>query len=137
MKNIAKLIVIDESKNYLMLWRSDHPTYPNDADLPGGIVEADETPEEAVIREVIEEAEVEVDEKDLQKLYEGTEFSPHGNNYHLYTVKLNSRPDIVISWEHQAYKWLSREEFLEEARNAADSYMHMVFAVLNKSIMTK
>lgn len=120
-----------------MLWRSDHPTFPNDADLPGGVVEADENPEEAVVREVIEEAGVEVDEKELQKIYEGTELSPHGNNYHLYIINMDYRPDIVISWEHKSYKWLSREEFLEEAHNAADSYMHMVFTVLNKSISMK
>lgn len=128
MKNIAKLILIDDTDNYLLLWRSDHPTFPNDADLPGGVVEVGETPEEAVIREVVEEAGVKVSEKNLQKVYEGTEFSPHGDNYHLYIVNVNNRPDIVISWEHQSYKWLSRNEFLEEARNAADSYMHMVYS---------
>jgi hypothetical protein len=38
-----------------------------------------------------------------------------------------------LSWEHSAYEWIPKEEFLEKAKNANDTYMHMVYEVLSSA----
>lgn len=129
-KIVAKTIIVDENDNYLMMYRSNHPTFGNDADLPGGTHEDFESPEETATREVKEETGVDV--SNLQELYSGFGYSLHGTYKSLFMAKLDLRPDIIMSWEHSSYKWLSKGEFLEESKNAKDSYMHMVYEVLNR-----
>jgi mutator protein MutT len=130
---VAKVVIIDDQEQYLMMWRSDHPNYPNDPDLPGGMIEAGETPEVAAAREVDEEAGIKVSESDLELLYKGSEYSAHNTEKSLYVVKLDSRPEVVISWEHSGYEWLSREAFLKTAQAAKDTYMHMVHDVVSQN----
>lgn len=130
MKKVSKLVVVDSMGRYLLLHRSDHPKYGIDPDLPGGTVEAGEDPLEAVIRETAEEIEVRVDGYKLAKMYQGSEYSTNGTNYSLYMVVLEDRPNIVLSWEHSAYEWLDRDTFLEKAKSATDTYMHMVYETL-------
>ncbi|HEU4332585.1 MAG TPA: NUDIX hydrolase [Lapillicoccus sp.] len=48
---IAQALVRDESMRVLLC----HPTYKNDWDLPGGVVEVRESPRDAAAREVLEE----------------------------------------------------------------------------------
>lgn len=48
---IAQALVRDEAGRVLLC----HPTYKNDWDLPGGVVEGRESPRDAVVREVLEE----------------------------------------------------------------------------------
>jgi 8-oxo-dGTP pyrophosphatase MutT (NUDIX family) len=48
---IAQALVRDESGRVLLC----HPTYKDDWDLPGGVVEVRESPREAAVREVLEE----------------------------------------------------------------------------------
>lgn len=127
MKQVAKIVVVDDDNNYLMLWRSDHPNFSNDPDLPGGIVEVGESSLDAMLREVIEETGFAMDKKVVKKLYSGVEYSAHHTHYSLYVAKLTKRPQISISWEHSSYKWLDRSEFLEIAKCAKDTYMHMVY----------
>jgi 8-oxo-dGTP pyrophosphatase MutT (NUDIX family) len=134
MKKVSKLVVVDSTGQYLLLHRSDHPKYGTDPDLPGGTVEADEDPLEAVIRETAEETEVRVDGHNLMKMYEGSEYSTSGTNYSLYMVVLEGRPNIILSWEHSAYEWLDRDAFLEKAKSATDTYMHMVYETLVRSV---
>jgi 8-oxo-dGTP diphosphatase len=125
-KIVAKLVMIDQEGCYLMMWRSDHPTFGRDFDLPGGTLEAGESSLEAVIREVHEEAGVNIEAENLREVYRGSEYSKHGTQQVLYAAHLCKRPDIVMSWEHSAYEWVSRDTFLKMAKTAQDPYMHMV-----------
>ena len=133
MKQVAKLVVIDNEDNYLLMQRSDHPTFSYDADLPGGTVEADESTLDAMLREVVEEAGFAVDKEVVEKLYDGTEYSAHHTHYSLYVAKLAKRPKVIMSWEHSSYSWLDRKQFLDKAKNAKDTYMHMVYDVILRS----
>ena len=127
---VAKIIIIDENNKYLLLKRSEHPRFPNDADLPGGGVEKDESTLQAVLREVLEEIGVSIDKDLVKKVYEGDEYSAHKTSYCLYIAQLPKRPQITISWEHSSFEWLNRNKFLERAQGAKDTYMHMVYDVL-------
>lgn len=131
MKKVAKLVMIDEDEKYLMMYRSDHPVFGRDADLPGGTLEDSESTTETVMREVKEETGVVVDI--VEELYAGLDYSAHGTYKSLFVAEVGERPEIVMSWEHSSYEWIPKAEFLEKARNAKDDYMHMVYDVLSHS----
>lgn len=130
MKQVAKLVIVDDNDNYLLMYRSDHPTYGNDPDLPGGTAEDAEQPLAAAIREVYEETAITVGEASIERLYEGSAYSMHHTYYHLFRVCLSARPAVRISWEHSAYEWLPRQDFLQKIEHAKDTYMHMVYDTL-------
>lgn len=123
MKRVAKVVLIDNRDRYLIFQRGDHPTFPNDPDLPGGTLEEGEEPLEAMIREVEEEAGIKLDRDGTRLLYQGADYSAHGTQYNLYEYQIDYRPDVIISWEHESYAWVSRQEFLKRAHQAADTYM--------------
>jgi 8-oxo-dGTP diphosphatase len=137
MSKVAKLVIVDDKNKYLMMHRSAHPTFGDDPDLPGGTLEAGEEPLQTMVREVYEEAGVVIDGASTQELYEGTDYSAHKTLYSLYLVKLDHRPTVTMSWEHSSYEWLDREDFLEKARSANDTYMHMVYSELKSSLASK
>lgn len=137
MKQVAKAMIIDQDNQYLLLQRSDHPFFPDDPDLPGGMVETGESPMVALVREVIEEAGIVLDSKTIQKIYSGTDFSTHDTEYYLYQVQLSARPPVTISWEHASYTWVKQGEFLEQAHAANDTYMQMVYAIMSKATFTE
>lgn len=56
MKTVAKLVIADSDDKYLLMYRSDHPTFGIDPDLPGGTMVDDEDALETMTREVKEEA---------------------------------------------------------------------------------
>lgn len=130
MKQVAKLLIIDNNENYLLLIRDAHPVFGNDPDLPGGTLEAGEQPVTTMVREVFEEAGVKIDASKVSKLYEGTAYSASGTNELLYVIRVETRPEIHLSWEHIAYEWLSRADFLAKVKGAKDSYMRMVYAAV-------
>lgn len=133
MKQVAKLLIIDNDNKYLLMYRNDHPTFGDDPDLPGGTLEDSEQPLETMIREVQEEAGVNIAEDKAELLYRGTDYSGHSTEYTLYLARLETHPILTLSWEHKSYEWLTRDEFLASIADAKDSYMHMVEAVLKKS----
>lgn len=130
MHQVAKLVIVDGRGKYLLMHRSDHPTFGRDPDLPGGTLEEGELPLDAMIREVFEEAAVDIDPSTVTEVYAGTDYSAHGIHYCLYKAELQHTPEVIMSWEHSLYEWLDREIFLEKARMANDTYMHMVHDVL-------
>lgn len=127
MKKVAKLIIVDQDNKHLLMYRSNHPVFGDDPDLPGGTLEDGEEPIETMVREVDEEAGVAVNAEDVEMLYEGTGYSKHGTHYSLYKVSVQDIPEITISWEHMGYEWLDRQAFLEKIRDANDTYMQMVY----------
>lgn len=132
MKKVAKLLMVDPNDNYLLLYRSDHPAFGTDPDLPGGLAEDGETMLEAMLREVYEEAGVVIEAEIAEEVYSGTEYSTYGTHDVLFVANVAERPTITISWEHSSYEWLERSEFLLRAKSANDSYMHMVHDMLNR-----
>ena len=130
MKTVAKVAIMNGNNEYLLLRRSNHPMYPGDADLPGGLVEPAESPVEGALREVIEETGLRLDAADLREIYAGTEYSLSGSMQYLYTAKVDTALAITLSWEHDLFEWLDEVAFIEKAKNAKDTYMHIVHDVL-------
>jgi 8-oxo-dGTP diphosphatase len=128
---VAKVLIRNAADKYLLLWRSDHPTFPNDPDLPGGTLDAGEQPIQTAVREVEEEAGIVIKAENLHSLYEGTDFSGHGTTYYLYACTETTQQEPAISWEHADYEWVTKDELLVHAKAAKDTYMQMVYSVLH------
>lgn len=130
MKIVAKLVIVDKNSNYLLMYRSNHPTFGNDPDLPGGTLEENESTLETMIREVQEEIGVVINENETREVYSGTGYSARGTHYSLFITELNERPIINMSWEHASYEWLNRADFLGKTKSAKDTYMRMVHDII-------
>lgn len=132
MKKIAKCLIVDSESNYLVLRLNDHPTFGNDPDLPGGTMDPNETLKQTAIRETFEEVGIVIPSEAVELLYEGSEYSRHGSYYALYGYKVVTRPDVILSWEHESYSWLTKDELLKEITTATDTYMHMVADIIRQ-----
>lgn len=71
-----------------------------------------------------------IDPNCVKEVYAGTEYSRNGTHYALFVGRVDERPVITMSWEHSSYEWLDKLDFLEKAKNANDTYMHMVHDVI-------
>lgn len=131
MQGAAKVVLIDKDDKYLLLYRNQHPVLGDDPDIPGGIVEVGESFLEAVIREAQEEIGFSLEQSLIREVYSGTEYSEYGISQSLFIATAGERPEISISWEHADYEWLDRAAFLHKAKHANDTFMHMVYSVIN------
>lgn len=121
---IAKALIFDARGNALILRRSPtHPYFAHEADLPGGIIEADESYEIGLVREIREETGMDVK---ADALHEAAERSGFGRSTkRLYTAILPDRPEVALSWEHDGYEWVRPSDLLASLRSK-DDYMDIV-----------
>jgi 8-oxo-dGTP diphosphatase len=128
----AKVIIYDINRNILLLTRSEtHPKYAHQLDLPGGLVDNDESFELTIKRECLEEIGLDISVEDL-KLVKQVRF-PHISR-NLFEIQLSKiKPDIKLSWEHSEYKWFSEEEIKKmKTSKQYDPYFNMLIDYLNK-----
>lgn len=118
--NIGKAIIRRKSDGkYLMLRGSVWPERPDRSqkpDLPGGAVEDGESIEEGCIREVMEEAGIKLSPDKLQLVHSVSFVSDKDNaaiNRLIYFAEIDEDPEIRLSWEHEAYEWLTPQEVLD------------------------
>lgn len=113
----AKAIIRSADGRYLVLTSSkweERPDRSQKPDLPGGMVEADETPQQGVAREVLEEAGLEIEPDSFDLLYSETEYYEDSETSvvkHVFYASTD-QTDVELSWEHEAFEWVTREEFL-------------------------
>lgn len=109
----AKLVVLDASGKALLLRRSStHPRQALEPDIPGGVIERNETIEAGLIRELREETGIIAAETDVRLIYTMTFDNIPGLSINrlLYGLRLTQHaPDVHLSWEHDMYSWVSIE----------------------------
>ncbi len=108
-----KAIIFNNEGKFLTLRRtSTAPVRPNTWDFPGGDLEFGEDAREGIIREIKEEAGLEV--KDLKPFDVDSRINKEGNFWITigYVAKAIS-DKVTLSFEHDEFKWLSSEEFLK------------------------
>ncbi len=100
---------------FLMLQRVEHKSQPNLWQLPGGKIDKNETPLQAIQREVHEETGLYFPQEKFMFLdtvyarYEGE----YDFTYHMFKVVLSEKPEVILSPnEHQKYNWVTSEESL-------------------------
>lgn len=111
MRHVGTSIIFHNSRHEVMLvLRDDKPSIicPNMWDLPGGHVESDETPAECIVREMLEEIEVNVEGCELFKVYEFSDRTEH-----VFIKSVEFDVERLVLHEGQMLRWFSREEMVK------------------------
>jgi len=106
-----KAIVLNRQRQILVLQRSEKSGLGGKWSLPGGALEAKEEPFGAIKREINEETSL-----DVSHIYPFNlrTYTTEENDFVLiigYTCQSGSEK-VILNWEHDNYKWLTREEAL-------------------------
>lgn len=109
-----KAIVFNSEGKLLTLFRTETaPARPNTWDLPGGDLDFGEEPDKAILREIKEETGLDVKEI---KIFDVEAHVIKEENIHWVTLGFcctTLETDVILSYEHNDYKWVTQEEFLE------------------------
>lgn len=114
-ESVAKVLIINALNQALILTVGEYKEHPEKSfkpDLPGGLVEFNESERDAAIRETEEEAGVQLKHNDVNLAYTETKFYPDENksvSKFLYLSVLSNTPEVTVSWEHSAYEWVPVE----------------------------
>ena len=106
----VSIIFLNNKEEILLLLRDDKNTipYPNMWDLPGGHVEAGESAEDCIVREMQEEMGLELKDFTLVSVMEFEDRIEH-----TFWKRKNLDIGSINLQEGQALKWFSREEAAE------------------------
>lgn len=135
---VAKALILDRDSNFLLLTRSDtHPKLAGYFDLPGGHIESDEEPGEAIIREIVEETGLSFHRKDLRILYSVTKLINNKSFPTLvYLIRIDGeKPDVELSWEHAKYEWAPLDRLPEVEPQLATTYREALDYIRMNSII--
>jgi len=103
----ASIIFFNNDRQILLVLRDDIPSipYPGLWDLPGGHIEANESAEECIVREMLEEIEINVTGCELFQVYE---FSDRTESVFLKKAEFDI--ENVVLHEGQMLRWFSEHE---------------------------
>jgi len=112
MKEIAAIILENDKGEFLLYLRDNKASipFPDHWDLIGGHVEEGETPEEALVREVKEELDIDLIDYTFYKKYECLTGDAYENTKYIYTGKINLPIEEVTLLEGVRPKYFTREE---------------------------
>lgn len=134
MKTVAKALLFDKADRILLLRRSlTHPNYPHHYDFPGGEVEQGEVHHEAIRREILEETKLMVFVDAMLPMCE-KQISPELTHVIHRVQLLEEQPDVILSWEHDGFIWLTLDELLRHPiPKNPDDYYQTVLEYLRES----
>jgi len=112
MKEIAQVFLFDRDGRLLIYLRDDKPEipFPDHWDFFGGHLEAGETPEEALVREVREELGVELNAWSFFRCYDCLEGDAYPNRKHIYYARIDQNTSELSLYEGQRLTAIAREE---------------------------
>ena len=112
MKIIAAIILENDKGEFLLYLRDNKPDipFPDHWDLIGGHVEEGETPEDALIREVKEELDIDLKDYTFYKKYECLTGDAYENIKFIYYGKINLPIEEITLLEGVRSQYFSREE---------------------------
>jgi len=80
---------------------------------PSGKVAKGEDPMDAAIRETFEETGINIDPKHLVFLFDAyVQYADYAFEWYAYRYELSEKPDVVLSIEHDEYRWVTPQEAL-------------------------
>ena len=112
---VAKVLVADTHNDVLLLKRSETDVRrPLQWDIPGGHSNEHESPDQAAVREVLEETGIKLNARSIKLVYAISEtVASDLNVVWLYYVAKVSRQPVVLSNEHVAYSWVAIEQAVD------------------------
>jgi 8-oxo-dGTP diphosphatase len=112
MKEIAAIILENDKGEFLLYLRDNKPSipFPDHWDLIGGHVEEGETPEQALVREVKEELDIDLKEYTFYKKYECLTGDAYENIKYIYTGRINIPIEEITLLEGVRPQYFTREE---------------------------
>jgi 8-oxo-dGTP diphosphatase len=112
MQKIAAIILENDKGEFLLALRDNKAwiPFPNHWDLIGGHVEEGETPEEALIREVKEELDIELTNYTFYKEFLCLEGDAFENIKYIYTGKINIPIEEITLYEGQRVQYFKKEQ---------------------------
>jgi 8-oxo-dGTP diphosphatase len=112
MKQIVMVLLFDRRGRLLVYLRDDKPEipFPNHWDFIGGHLEAGETPEAALVREVKEEIGVDLREWVFFGRYVCNEGDAYPNIKHLYWARIEKTAEELTLYEGQRLMGITAEE---------------------------
>ena len=112
MKQIAQVLLFDRDARLVIYLRDNKPgiPFPNHWDFFGGHLEAGETPEDALIREVDEELGLTLREWQLFRTYVCTEGDAYPNVKYIYWSLIGQATADLTLQEGQMLKSIAAEE---------------------------
>ena len=115
-KLIAKAALFNEKGEILILRRSTTDKIrPQELDLVGGSIDEGESPLEAVLREINEEAGLTLHQDDVELAYSATDYFEGVNRVRfLYIGKVHGNPSITLSYEHDLHEWMPLQQVFEQ-----------------------
>ena len=107
----ASIIFHNSFAQVLLVLRDDLPSIscPGMWDLPGGHIEKNETAEECIVREMLEEIEVNVEGCRLFRVYEFSDRTEY-----VFCKPADFDLQNIVLHEGQMLRWFSREEAEQE-----------------------
>jgi 8-oxo-dGTP diphosphatase len=112
MKEIAAIILENDKGEFLLYLRDNKPSipFPDHWDLIGGHVEEGETPEQALVREVKEELDIDLKEYSFYKKYECLTGDAYENIKYIYTGRINLPLEKITLLEGVRPQYFTRQE---------------------------
>ncbi len=103
----SSIIFFNRFRQVLLVLRDNIPSipYPGMWNLPGGHIEREETAEECIVREMLEEIEINVEGCDLFRLYEFSDRSEY-----VFMQQADFDLTKVVLHEGQMLRWFFRAE---------------------------
>lgn len=102
-------IVVEDT--VLLMEKSDNRPTKGLWGIPGGKLDHNENPKLGLIREILEETGLLFTEEEIvydEKLYVRREVGDF--IFHTFQLRLDYRPEITLSDEHQGYGWFTYEQ---------------------------
>ncbi len=107
MKTVRVVAAIIVHQNKVFATQRGYGEFKDGWEFPGGKIELGETPREALVREIREELDTEIEAGELLDRVE-YDYSDFHLSMDCFFCKIKSG-DLVLK-EHEAAKWLSKEE---------------------------
>ena len=98
-------LLIKCKERYLLCKRSEEAVMPGLWSVPAGEVNINEEPDEAAVRETMEETHIPIQVEDTVYLSTLTGSAHDGGNFHLYTTEIEHEQRPILDFEHVASGW--------------------------------
>lgn len=109
-KNVVGGIIINQNNEFLLMTRKTDDFYGGIDELPSGNIEKSETIYEALVREIKEETNLDVEKiENYINSFDYESRSGKKSREYNFSVKVRTTDNIKLS-EHEYYKWQSIEE---------------------------